>query len=83
MYQFDHGRVTVLVRCPRDIGAVHPVVLDYRLLKNGKRPVYLATCKLDGKTETCERCRSAIVSMCLLDLPTPGEPLTPDLERWR
>ena len=80
MYQYDHGKATILVNCPRDEGSVHPVVLDYRLLKNGQRPVFLATCKLDSKTETCNRCRSAIVNMCLLDLPAPGDPLTPDLE---
>lgn len=80
MYQYDHGKITVLVNCPRDVGSIHPIVLDYRLLKNGKRSVYLATCKQDGKTETCERCRSAIVNMCLLDLPASGDPLTPGLE---
>ena len=79
MCQYDHGKITVLVNCPRDVGSIHPVVLDYAL-KDGRRSVYLATCKLDGKTETCERCRSAIVNMCLLDLPAPGDPLTPDLE---
>ena len=83
MYQYDCGKQSIDVRCPRDEGFIHSVVLDYRLLNNGRKAVWLATCKLAGKTETCERCRSAIVSMCLLDLPTSGEPLTPDLERWR
>ena len=84
MYQNDYGSHPIEVRCPRDPGFVRLCNIEYWLHKNERKLYTRITCKQDGKTETCERCRSAIVMMCNLNGATaPETPLTPDLEVLR
>lgn len=83
MYQYDQSSQPIEVLCPRDPGFRRTLHVHYRILKNGAKGFYAATCKQDGKTETCERCKNAVVTACLLNgAPSPGEPLVPDLQSF-
>lgn len=82
MYQYDQSSHPIEVRCPRDPGFRRTLQIHY-YLSNENKIFFGATCKLDGKTETCNRCRSAVVTMCRLNgLPSPGELLVPDLRSF-
>lgn len=88
MSKYYYGFRNVKVLCPRDPGFKRIVKVCYHLpytaadLSKYKKLYVYATCKLDGKTETCTRCLNSVVNMLNADDTLPPEsPLSPDLEK--
>lgn len=89
MSKFYYSYRNVNILCPRDPGFTRLVSVLYHLpytaddLSKYKKLYVYATCKLDGKTETCTRCLNSVVNMLNNDDTfSPESPLSPDLAKY-
>lgn len=88
MSQYYYNYKTIDVLCPRDPGFKRAVSVRYHLPYTGgdlskcQKTYVIASCKLNGKTETCIRCLDTVVNMLNSDdTSLQGSPLSPDLQK--